>query len=94
MKINKSDIVKSIAGRDKGRVFIVLDVQEEILVLADGKLRRTEKPKHKKSKHTELITVVNSPLKQKIMNGEQVLNSEIRKTLSRFVAKAASEDQA
>lgn len=94
MKVNKSDIVKSIAGRDKDRVFIVLDIQGEFLVLADGKLRRIEKPKTKKIKHTEFITVVNSPLKQKIINGEQVLNSEIRKTLSRYAVQAACEDQA
>ena len=94
MEIHKSDIVKSTAGRDKEYVFIVLDVQGQFLMLADGKLRKVEKPKRKKIKHTKLITVVNSPLRDKITNGEQVLNSEIRKTLSRFVAQVTSEDQA
>ncbi len=94
MEIEKSHIVRSVAGRDKGRVFVVLDAEEEFLILADGKLRRVETPKRKKRKHTQLISVRTSPLQQKILQGEKVFNSEIRKTLSRFADKTASEDQA
>lgn len=94
MEIEKSHIVRSVAGRDKGRVFVVLDAEAEYLTLADGKLRRVEKPKRKKKKHTQLIISETSPLQQKILQGEQVFNSEIRKTLSRFAGKTASEDQA
>ena len=94
MQINISDIVKSTAGNDKGSVLMVLDIQGEFLVLADGKKRRIEKPKRKKRKHTEFISVVNSPIKQKLLQGEEVLNSEIRKTLSQFVGLTANVDQA
>jgi len=94
MEIEKSHIVRSIAGRDKGRMFIVLDAQDEFLLLTDGKIRRVETPKRKKRKHTQFISVLTSPLQEKIMQGDKVFNSEIRKTLSRFAAAAASEDQA
>ena len=94
MEIEKSHIVRSIAGRDKGRVFVVLDEEGEYLLLSDGKLRRVEKPKRKKRKHTRFISVSISPLQEKILQGEKVLNSEIRKTLSRFADQTASEDQA
>ena len=40
MDIVKSNIVKSTAGRDEGDLFFVLDIQEEFLLLADGKRRR------------------------------------------------------
>lgn len=90
MEIEKSHIVRSIAGRDKGRSFVVLDTDGEYLILADGRLRRVESPKRKKRKHTELVSVQISPLTQRILQGEKVLNSEIRKTLS--LNATASED--
>ena len=51
MDVARSDIVKSIAGRDKGKFFFVMDVEGEYLLLADGKIRRLESPKRKKRKH-------------------------------------------
>ncbi len=51
MDIARSDIVKAIAGRDKGKLFFVLTVEGESLLLADGKIRRLERPKRKKRKH-------------------------------------------
>ena len=94
MDFEKACIVESAAGHDKGSVFIVLDVQEDFLFLADGKLRKVEKPKRKRKKHTRLLTNVTSPVGEKIISGEKVLNSEIRKTLSRFTVQTVSEDQA
>lgn len=42
----------SIAGRDSGRVFIVVELASDGYVkIADGKLRKTDKPKLKKTKH-------------------------------------------
>ena len=94
MDFEKACIVESVAGHDKGRVFIVLDVEEDFLTLADGKLRKVENPKRKRKKHTRLLTNVTSPIVEKIINGEKVLNSEIRKTLSQFAVQTVSEDQA
>ena len=54
MDVARSDIVQSIAGRDKGKLFFVLDVEGEYLLLADGKVRRLESPKRKKRKHALL----------------------------------------
>ena len=42
MEIAKSDLVLATAGREKGRLFFVVDVQNEYLLLADGKSRRLE----------------------------------------------------
>ena len=90
----KGHIVQSLAGHDKGHVFVVLDVQNEFLYLSDGKTRKAEKPKRKKRKHTKKILGIVSPLQERILQGEKVLNSEIRKTLSQYAEKAIGEDQA
>ena len=48
------DLVLSRQGRDHGRNFMVVEVIDENYVLiADGKLRPLEKPKKKKVKHLE-----------------------------------------
>ena len=47
-------IVRSLAGRDKDRLFLVVGVTDKgELLLADGKTRKVETPKKKKEKHTE-----------------------------------------
>ena len=53
MDIAKSDLVLATAGREKGRLFFVVDVQNEYLLLADGKSRRLEAPKRKKCRHVQ-----------------------------------------
>ena len=47
-------VVRSRAGRDQGRLFLVLKLfDEEHLLIADGDLRKVEKPKKKKLRHLE-----------------------------------------
>ncbi len=48
----------SMSGRDKGRVFIIVDSPEEnFVLLSDGELRKLEKPKRKKLKHIKLLAI-------------------------------------
>ena len=51
MKIGQ--VVFSKSGRDKGRAFVVLAVEDEYVFLADGQLRPLNRPKKKKAKHTQ-----------------------------------------
>ena len=55
MDIARSDIVKSAAGRDRGRLFFVLGTEGEFLLLADGKSRKLERPKRKKRKERKSV---------------------------------------
>ena len=82
MDVARSDIVKSIAGRDKGKFFFVMDTEGEYLLLADGKIRRLESPKRKKRKHAVLAARYDCRTADKIRGGEKVTNSELRRTLA------------
>lgn len=82
MEVDKSSLIVSKAGRDKGQLFYVIDTDEQYVYLADGKSRRLEKPKRKKRKHIEQIPRTESRIAEKIRNGEKVLNSELRKELA------------
>ena len=84
MEIAKSSIVRSDAGRDKGKLFIVMAVQGEYLLLADGKSRKVESPKRKKRKHVLFVAADETRVSQKIINNEKVTNSELRRTLATY----------
>ncbi len=82
MDIAKSNIVKSIAGRDAGDLFFVLETQGDFLLLADGKRRRVEAPKRKRRKHVVLVSQSDTPLTLKIRSSEKITNSELRKAIA------------
>ena len=48
-------LVVSCTGRDAEAVFAVIGKTDTHLVLADGRKRRIEKPKHKKEKHVKVL---------------------------------------
>jgi ribosomal protein L14E/L6E/L27E len=85
MDIKVSYIVKSLAGRDSGKLFIVIGFENEnFALLSDGKLRKLEAPKKKKIKHISFFSENNTRLGEKIRNNDKITNAEIRKTLSGF----------
>ena len=87
MEIDRSSLIVSKAGRDKGQLFYVVDTDDQYVYLADGKSRKLEKPKRKKRKHVEQVPRTESRIAEKIRNGEKVLNSELRKELASFGQK-------
>lgn len=93
MHISKSDIVVSLAGRDKGRRFFVLETDGNYAVIADGKVRKLENPKRKKLKHLRLAARTDSTVAEKIRQGDIVLNSELRRDLAIFGLEFNSQNQ-
>ena len=84
MEIAKSNIVRSDAGRDKGKLFVVLAVEGEFLLLADGKARKVENPKRKKRRHVLFVSAEKTRLSEKITGNAKFTNSELRRTLAAF----------
>ena len=82
MEISKSDIVISLAGHDKGKLFYVIDTDGVYVTLVDGKQRRVEKPKRKKLIHVRKVLRSDSKLAEKIRSCEHILNTELRRELA------------
>ena len=61
MDFSKGQLVRSKAGRDKGRTFAVIDIQGQMLFLADGSLRKLGRPKAKKIRHVAPTATVLGP---------------------------------
>ena len=56
MELLKGRFVRSLSGRDKGMILVVVGVTDDgYLLLADGKTRKLETPKKKKPKHVMLL---------------------------------------
>jgi len=81
-----SDIVESLNGRDSGKLFYVVSIEDEYVLIADGKGRKLEKPKRKKQKHMRLVASGDGRTAEKLRIGEKVQNSEIRRALAAFAA--------
>lgn len=48
----KGQVVRSKKGKDEGKVYIIMDIiDDDLLLLVDGKLRKLDRPKKKKVKH-------------------------------------------
>jgi ribosomal protein L14E/L6E/L27E len=56
MALKEGIIVKSLKGHDTGRVYVVISaVNDDFVLLCDGKYRTLDKPKQKRIKHLEVI---------------------------------------
>ena len=51
--IVKGMFARSLAGHDKGKLYVISDVQEPYVFLVDGKIRTANRPKKKKLIHVQ-----------------------------------------
>ena len=80
--IRISDVVVSNAGRDRDQLFYVIGTEGVYTLLANGKDRPLEKPKRKKVKHVSKVLRAETRVAAKLIAGDKVLNSELRKDLA------------
>jgi ribosomal protein L14E/L6E/L27E len=77
--------VRSKAGRDKDRDFIVMKiVDEKFVLIADGDLRRIEKPKKKKIRHLINLDQVSESLKDKLSGDGKINNALVRREIEKL----------
>ncbi len=87
MQIKQGSVVKSIAGHDSDRFYVVVKLEGDFAYIADGKVRKLESPKKKRLKHlrttkTEIDlekTATNNKLKIALseFNSEGTLTKEV-----------------
>jgi ribosomal protein L14E/L6E/L27E len=86
-----ADVVVSTAGRDMGKWFYVISMDDTYLMLANGKDRRIENPKRKKRKHAAKVLRSETRVAAKLIAGDKVLNSELRRDLA-YLSQTASNN--
>lgn len=78
-------VVKSRAGRDNGRLYVVISTEGEFIYVADGDVRKTDNPKKKKLKHIQKTNHFAEQIKNRLEAGEVVENFEVRKALAEYL---------
>ena len=87
-----SDVVEATAGRDAGKCFFVIGTEDQYVLLSNGKDRPLEKPKRKKCKHVRKVLRPDTRVAQKLLSGDRVLNSELRRDLAYLSREVQSND--
>ncbi len=89
--LKKGQIVRSKAGRDKGKVFIVWEVLDgKHVLIVDGELRKLQKPKKKRVLHLQKFNkYINMDFERE--NDLGVRNAKIRNELEPYKIKEGSE---
>ena len=57
-RYRKGLLVRSKAGHDTGKVYIIVESTREYVLVADGRIRTLANPKKKKFKHLQIINRV------------------------------------
>ena len=80
--IVKGMFARSLAGHDKGKLYVISDVQEPYVFLVDGKIRTANRPKKKKLIHVQPDYEMT----------DAVRDEDIRKALKEKSCKELKED--
>ena len=72
MEIVAGQIVRSLAGHDKGEFFVIKSSDEKYVYLCDGKSRKLENPKKKKKIH---IALTNKKVRQELTTNRQIIKA-------------------
>ncbi len=84
LPIVTGSIVRSKAGRDEGRLFIVVqEVDADFVMIANGDLRKLDRLKKKRRKHLKPTGTVVEELRARLERGEPVEDHEVRSWLSK-----------
>lgn len=84
--LQKGQVVKSKAGRDRNRVFVILDIVDDSFVLVvDGDLRKLNSPKKKKIKHLVVYNTILEEFINMLKSNQKINDAAVRKLLEPFL---------
>lgn len=86
------DIVFSLAGHDRGEVFVALEKEGGRASLVDGKRRKLANPKRKNLKHLSFGGLVTPELAE-AMSAGTATDKLIRKELARFRSEVGMTEE-
>ena len=74
----QGDIVIVKTGRDKGKYFLVIETENGVAYIVNGKDRKVQNPKKKNIKHIKkVLTESLKDLAEKIQSGQPTANTKI-----------------
>lgn len=74
----------SKAGHDKGKLYIIIEEENEYVYLADGRLKPVEAPKKKKKKHIQIIKTTDETIALYIEEKKQISNEVVKRAVKEY----------
>mgnify|MGYP005797037901 FL=1 len=72
---------RSLAGHDKGKLYIIIALDENYVYLADGKQRTIDHPKKKRFRHIQPDCHVDSRIQEKLNSSRKLRDEEIKRAI-------------
>ena len=80
-QLEKGMFARSLAGHDKGKLYIIIEADEEFVSVSDGRLRPLEKLKRKRRRHVQPGYEISGVLAARMREGLPLRNEDIRKAI-------------
>jgi len=87
--VELGQLVKSLAGRDKGKHYFVIGFEGRYVLLVDGRVRSVDRPKNKNVKHLQPYRYVETGIQEEIKQNA-LKDTTVRNALNTLLA---SEDE-
>ena len=85
-------IVRSLAGRDQGCCYVVVQqVDERLVAVANGRQRPIDRPKQKNRRHLEVLGWTDASLALRLERGAKVTDQEVVSALETLPARVNEE---
>ena len=79
LPVETGSVVRSKAGRDQGRLFLVVqELDDDFVMVANGALRGIDRQKKKRRKHLKPTGATVRALQERLSRGESVEDHELR----------------
>ena len=77
-------MARSDAGHDRGKLYVILEVVGEAVLLADGIHKTIEKPKKKNIRHVRRMNYIDPAIDAKLNGTDSLNNEDILKAIQRY----------
>lgn len=90
MEYGTGAVCVSLAGHDKGNVFVIIDETEEYVSLVNGASRPLAKPKKKKKKHIQIIHDEEEWKRKNLIEEGRIRDEQIRAMIRSYKRRSQS----
>jgi len=92
-RIALGQAVRSLAGRDRGRLYLVVGFSPPYVLVADGRDRGAGRPKKKNVRHVGVLKFVDEGVAAMIAGGGKTTDREIRAALKAAAGTGSDADE-
>lgn len=82
MEIKSGMFARSLAGHDKNKLYVIIQIEGEYVYLVDGNIRTIDHPKKKKEKHIQIDYQISEFIQEKIDSRTTIRDEDIKRAIT------------